>query len=214
MEHVFDEAWIRQKKFKYAMENEVIYQPTSTVAHKVIDAQLPGFIKGATSEDMKKFIIDIGCGDGYAMEKMIELGYENVQGITMHKQEYDMCKEKELNVHLMNYNFSQMMDRFFHVVWMRQSLQYSFQPYYTMLEINRIMRINGWVYIEVPDTSNDGVPLATLDKDTYRRLFHASGFEVIQEDSFELSSGDYKEKHNFFALVKRQNFGLPELPEE
>lgn len=214
MEHVFDEAWIRQKKFKYAMENEVIYQPTSAIAHKVIDAQLPGFIKGATGEDEKKFIIDIGCGDGYAMEKMIEMGYENVQGLTLHKQEWDICKEKELSVHLMNYNFSEMMDRFFHVVWMRQSLQFSFQPYYTMLELNRIMRINGWVYIEVPDTSNTGVPLATLDKDTYERLFRASGFEVVQSDSITLSSGEISEKHNFFALVKRKNFNLPPLPEE
>jgi hypothetical protein len=145
---------------------------------------------------------------------MIEMGYENVQGLTIHKEEYDICKEKELTVHLMNYNFSQMMDKFFHVVWMRQSLQFSFQPYYTMLELNRIMRINGWVYIEVPDTSNAGVPLATLDKDTYERLFRASGFEVIQSDSITLSSGDISEKHNFFALVKRKNFNLPPLPEE
>ena len=214
MEHVFDEAWIRQKQFKYAMENEVIYQPTTAIDHKVIDAQLPGFITGATGEDKKKFILDVGCGDGYAMEKMIEMGYENVQGLTLHKEEYDTCKDKELNVHLMNYNFSQMMDRFFHVLWMRQSLQFSFQPYYTMLELNRVLRINGWVYIEVPDTSNPGLPLATLDKDTYERLFRASGFEIIQSDSITLSSGDISEKHNFFALVKRQNINLPKLPEE
>ena len=214
MEHVFDETWIRQKQFKYAMENEVIYQPTSEIAHKIIDSQLPGFIKGATAEDTNKFILDIGCGDGYAMEKMVEMGYENVQGLTLHKQEWDQCKEKELTVHLMNYNFSQMMDKFFHVLWMRQSLQYSFQPYYTMLELNRVLRINGWVYIEVPDTSNAGVPLATLDKDTYERLFKASGFQIIQSDSITLSSGDISEKHNFFALVKRRNFNLPPLPEE
>ena len=214
MEHVFDEAWIRQKKFKYAMENEVIYQPTGAVAHKIIDAQLPGFIKGATGEDEKKFIIDIGCGDGYAMEKMIEMGYENVQGLTLHKQEWDICKEKELSVHLMNYNFSKMMDRFFHVVWMRQSLQFSFQPYYTMLELNRIMRINGWVYIEVPDTSNAGVPLGTLHHETYERIFKAAGFEIIQSDSIELTSDGYSEKHNFFALTKRLNMKLPALPEE
>ena len=214
MEHVFDEAWIRQKQFKYAMENEIIYQPTGPVAHKIIDNQLPGFIKGATAEDEKKFILDIGCGDGYAMEKMIEMGYENVQGLTLHKEEYDICKEKELTVHLMNYNFSQMMDKFFHVVWMRQSLQFSFQPYYTMLELNRVMRINGWVYIEVPDTSNEGVPLGTLHRETYERLFKASGFEIVQSDTLELTSGEYTEKHNFFALIKRMNFNLPELPEE
>ena len=214
MEHIFDEAWIRQKKFKYAMENEVIYQPTSSISHKVIDTQLPGFLSGATGEDKNKFILDVGCGDGYAMQKMIELGYENVQGVTLHKEEWDQCKEKELSVHLMNYNFSTLMDRFFHVIWMRQSLQYSFQPYYTMLELNRTLRINGWLYIEVPDTSNVGLPLGTLNKDTYEKLFNASGFEIIQSDSITLSSGDISEKHNFFALIKRKNFNLPPLPEE
>jgi SAM-dependent methyltransferase len=214
MEHVFDEAWIRQKQFNYAIENEVLYQPTSEVAHKVIDSKLADFIKGATNDDKERFILDIGCGDGYAMEKMIELGYENVQGLTLHKQEWDICKGKKLTVHLMNYNFSKLMDKFFHVLWMRQSLQYSFQPYYTMLEMNRTLRINGWIYVEVPDTSNENVPLGTLDKDTYERLFKASGFEIIQSDSFELSSGDYKEKHNFFVLIKRLNMNLPALPED
>jgi predicted TPR repeat methyltransferase len=214
MEHVFDEVWIRQKQFKYAMENEIIYQPSTDIDHKVIDAQLPAFIKGATGEDEKKFILDIGCGDGYAMEKMIDLGYENVQGITLHKQEFDICKGKELSVHLMNYNFSQMMDRFFHAIWARQSLQFSFQPFFTMLEFNRILRINGWIYIEVPDISNNGVPLGTLHSETYARLFNAAGFEIVQSDSITLSSGDLSETHNFFALVKRKNVNLPALPEE
>ena len=214
MEHVFDEAWIRQKQFSFAMENEVVYLPTTAIDHKVIDAQLPGFITGATGEDKKKFILDIGCGDGYAMSKMIEMGYENVQGLTLHKEEYDICKEKELTVHLMNYNFSKMMDRFFHVVWMRQSLQFSFQPFFTLLELNRTLRLNGWAYVEVPDTDNIGVPLGTLHRETYERLIKAAGFEIIQSDKFELSAGDIVEKHNFFALVKRQNISLPTLPEE
>lgn len=214
MEHVFDETWIRQKQFNYAMENEVVYTPTTAVDHKVIDAQLPGFINSATAEDKKKFILDIGCGDGYAMSKMIEMEYENVQGLTLHKQEWDMCKEKELNVHLMNYNFSQMMNGFFHVIWMRQSLQFSFQPFFTLLELNRVLRIGGWAYIEVPDTSNAGVPLGTLHRETYERLLKAAGFEIIQSDSFELSAGEVSEKHNFFAVTKRVNVKLPELPEE
>ena len=140
MEHVFDEAWIRQKQFKYAMENEVLYRPTTDLDHRVIDTQVKGFIDGATSEDKKKFILDVGCGDGYAMEKMIEMGYENVQGLTLHEQELDICKEKGLNVHLMNYNFSETMSGFFNAIWMRQSLQFSFQPYYTLLELNRMLR--------------------------------------------------------------------------
>lgn len=214
MEHTFDEAWIRQKQFKYAMENEVLYRPTTELDHRIIDKQLKGFIDGAASEDKKKFILDIGCGDGYAMEKIIDFGYENVQGVTLHKQEWDICKQKELSVHLMNYNFSEMMSGFFHIIWMRQSLQFSFQPYYTMLELNRMLRLGGWAYIEVPDTSNEGVPLGTLHSETYERLFKASGFQIVQSDKLTLSAGDVAETHNFYALIKRLNFNLPKLPEE
>ena len=214
MEHVFDEQWIRQKQFKVAMENEVIYIPSTVIDHKVIDAQLPGFVEGATAGDKNKFILDIGCGDGYAMQKLIDLEYENVQGLTLHKEELDICKAKDLTVHHMNYNFSELMKSFFHVVWMRQSLQFSFQPFYTMLELNRIMRLNGWVYIEVPDTSNEGVPLGTLHRETYERIFKSAGFDIIQSDNIKLSVGDVSESHNFFALTKRANVSLPELPEE
>ena len=94
MEHVFDEQWIRQKQFKVAMENEVIHIPSNGIDHKVIDAQLPGFITGATGDDKKQFILDIGCGDGYAMQKMVDMEYENVQGITLHNQDHLVCKGK------------------------------------------------------------------------------------------------------------------------
>jgi len=214
MEHIFDDSWIRQKQFKVAMENEVNYIPSTVIDHKVIDAQLPGFIEGATAGDKTKFVLDIGCGDGYAMQKLIDLEYENVQGLTLHKEELDICKAKDLTVHHMNYNFSELMKGFFNVVWMRQSLQFSFQPFYTMLELNRIMRLHGWVYIEVPDTSNEGVPLGTLHSETYERIFKSAGFEIVQSDNMTLSVGDVSESHNFFALTKRANVSLPELPEE
>lgn len=215
MEHIFDEAWIRQKQFKFAMENEVLYRPETDLDKKVIDKFLEPFIKNIQIDDKEINIIDIGCGHGYAMEKIIEHGFENVQGLTLHKQEWDICKkEKKLNVHLMNYNFSKLMDKFFHAIWMRQSLQFSFQPFYTMLEMNRTLRLKGYMYIEVPDTSNAGVPLGTLDADTYKRIFEASGFKIIQADNFTLSDGTASEKHNFFVLCKQNNINLPEIPED
>ena len=213
-EHVFDEAWLRQKKFKYAMENEVAYRPEVPIDRKVTDKFLPEFANSVSGENKNLFVLDVGCGHGYAMEQFKELGFENVQGITLHSEEYNICKEKELTVHKMNYNFSELMNGFFQIIWMRQSLQFSLQPFYTLLELNRIMRLHGWAYIEVPDTSNTHAPLGTLDATTYRRMMIAAGFEVIQHDSFELSAGDDKENHNFFVLCKRANMSLPELPEE
>ena len=31
---------------------------------------------------------------------------------------------------------------------MRQSFQFSHMPFYTLLEMNRIMKVGGWAYIE------------------------------------------------------------------
>ena len=46
-----------------------------------------------------------------------------------------------------------MMDNYFHLVWMRQSFQFSHMPFYTLLEMNRIMKVGGWAYVEVPHSA-------------------------------------------------------------
>jgi len=56
--------------------------------------------------------------------------------------------------------------------------------------------------------------LGTLHRETYERIFKSAGFEIIQSDNMTLSVGDVSESHNFFALTKRANVSLPELPEE
>ena len=113
----------------------------------------------------------------------------------------------------MDYNYSKMMDNYFHLVWMRQSFQFSHMPFYTLLEMNRIMKVGGWAYVEVPHSANQHKYYATLHPDNYRLFMIRSGFEVVQYDSYELSSGDNKENHVFYALNKRSNVKVPEFNE-
>lgn len=207
----FTEEWIRQKQFKLAVENEVQHQPETNLDKQIIDRQLPGFIQSIYPDKKDVNIMDIGCNEGYAMSKFKELGYENIQGITVKKEEWDICKEKGLNVHHMNYNFSKMMDGFFQVIWMRQSIQFSPMPFFTMLELNRILKMNGWLYIEFPDMSNTNRFYGTLGKENYKIFLLRSGFEIIQEDTMEISAGDAKENHHFFIVSKRRNVKLPEI---
>ena len=204
--------WTRLQRFQKAITDELFHQPETAVDRKVIDAYLPGFISSVAPENKDVQILDVGCGYGYAMEKFVELGYENVQGLTIHKEDYDACKLKELKVHLMDINFSKVMDGFFNVVWSRQMLQYSPFPFFSILEMNRALRQGGWLYIEVPEPG-DHAYYNTLTTDTYQKYLQRAGFEVVQTDSFELSSGDIKEKYNFIVAMKRFNVKLPDLEE-
>ena len=210
----FTEEWIRLNNFKHAMQNEVGHFTDTDLDKRIIDRQLSPFIENSFPDKKDANIIDLGCGQGYAMTKFKELGYENVKGVTISKEEWDHCKAQDLNVHLMDYNYSKMMDNYFHLVWMRQSFQFSHMPFYTLLELNRIMKIGGWAYIEVPHSANQHKYYATLHPDNYRLFMIRSGFEVVQYDSYELSSGENKEKHVFYALTKRSNMKVPEFSEE
>lgn len=209
----FTEEWIRLNNFKHAMQNEVGHFTDTDLDKRIIDRQLPPFVENSFPDKKDANIIDLGCGQGYAMTKFKELGYENVQGVTISKEEWDHCKAQDLNVHLMDYNYSKMMDNYFHLVWMRQSFQFSHMPFYTLLEMNRIMKVGGWAYIEVPHSANQHKYYATLHPDNYRLFMIRSGFEVVQYDSYELSSGDNKENHVFYALNKRSNVKVPEFNE-
>lgn len=108
----------------------------------------------------------------------------------------------------MDYNFNQVMNNYFHVVWMRQSLQFSHMPFFTLLELNRMMKINGWAYIEVPHSTNEHKYYATLHPDNYRLFMIRAGFEIVQYDYYELNSDGKSERHVFFALNKRRNIQL------
>ena len=79
--------------------------------------------------------------------------------------------------------------------------------------MNRIMRLNGLAYIEVPEPGDHAV-YTTLSAQNYRTFLQRAGFEILQQSDFELSAGDLKEKHNFFIVAKRLNVRLPELEDE
>lgn len=202
------------RRFHSAMTNEISYQPETAVDRKVIDAYLPNFAAAVAEEDKPKVnVIDLGCGSGYALEKFKELGFEHVQGITLHREDHTTCKLKELNVTLMDFTNNGIMSGYFNVVWARQFLQYSPFPFLTILEMNRIMRLNGLAYIEVPEPGDHAV-YTTLSAQNYRTFLQRAGFEILQQSDFELSAGDLKEKHNFFIVAKRLNVRLPELEDE
>ena len=146
------------------------------------------------------------------MKKMKDMGFENVSGITMHEDSVAEGKLFGLDIDLMDYNFMTFDDSSFDVLWARQSLHYPPFPFFTIVEMNRVMKTGGWAYIEIPEPA-DSTYYATLHVDTYKKLFQRAGFEVIQQDSYELTAEEAFEKHNFIIVSKQISLTLPEFEE-
>ncbi len=93
-------------------------------------------------------VLDIGCGQGLALEHFRRLGLDAV-GITL-GPDCDVCREKGFDVHQMDQNFMDFADAQFDMLWCRHVLEHSVAPLFTLLEYRRVTKPGGLVYIEVP----------------------------------------------------------------
>jgi len=55
-------------------------------------------------ENKDAYILEVGCGMGFALLALKELGYKNSEGIDTSKQQIESAKNKGLNVHLVEPN--------------------------------------------------------------------------------------------------------------
>ena len=98
-------------------------------------------------------VLDIGCGQGIALELFREAGLQ-ATGITL-GGDYEICRAKGFDVHQMDQNFMGFADGSFDFLWCRHVLEHSIAPLFTLTEYRRVTKTAGRVYVEVPapDTS-------------------------------------------------------------
>lgn len=139
-------------------------------------------------------IIDIGCGNGKFLELMNEKKHKNTIGITLSDIELNYCKSKNLNVFKSDFNFldsSIFNDESFDFAFCRHALSFSPYPILTLLEINRILKKNSKLYLEVaaPETDFNREFLSSqysiLGKNQIVALLNKSGFVVEKMDEME-----------------------------
>lgn len=129
-------------------------------------------------------VLDIGCGQGLALERFKALGMEPI-GVTLGQQDLNACREKGFEVHGMDQNFMDIPDHSFDALWCRHVLEHSVAPLFTLFEYWRIVKPGGLVYIEVPspDTSahheQNRNHYSVLPKSAWLNLMLRPGFTVI-----------------------------------
>jgi len=94
-------------------------------------------------------VLDVGCGQGYALKQFEELECNPI-GITTGEEDYQKCKADGHDVRMMDMSFIEFEDDYFDFIWARHCLEHSVFPYFTLTELKRVCKPLGWLYLEVP----------------------------------------------------------------
>ncbi len=101
-------------------------------------------------------LLDVGCGDGGFCFRE-ELDFKQIFGIDVAKariKKANAIKNKRKNITFIASDMDGRLpfkDNYFDVVVMISAFEYSYDPYFTLREINRILKKSGEMYIQVPN---------------------------------------------------------------
>ncbi len=136
-----------------------------------------------------KHVLDVGCGQGVALEKFLEYG-AIAKGLTF-GEDFDACKRKGFDVYEMDMSFLDFHDETFDLIWARHSLEHSLFPYFTLDGLFSVLKRGGMLYAEVPapDTSANHQlnrnHYSCLTRSSWTALFDRIGFKTLE--SFDLN---------------------------
>lgn len=136
--------------------------------------------KGVIRDGMR--ILDVGCGQGVALEQFRALGLDAV-GVTL-GPDAAVCRAMGLDVREMDQNFMTFPPASFDLLWCRHVLEHSVAPLFTLTEYHRLVKPGGWAYVEVPAPDTDAHHetnanhYSVLPLSAWQCLFIRAGFSV------------------------------------
>lgn len=199
------------KQYEDAAYKTVYAEPEETFHRKLIPKMVTDYIKQFNLKT-DSVILDIGCGPGLFLKEMKDLHYTNVTGITLSKEDYDICIEKGFQCEYGEMSDINREDNTIDFIWCRHALEHSPYPLFTLFEFNRLLKNGGQVYIEVPapdctrpHEQNDN-HFSILGNAMWNSLFIKAGFKIMFGNYFEfdISMDDQsaKEKYIIYGLEK------------
>ena len=199
------------KQYEDAAYKTVYAEPEETFHRKLIPKMVTDYIKEFNLKN-DSVILDIGCGPGLFLKEMKDLHYTNVTGITLSKEDYDICIEKGFQCEYGEMSDINREDNTIDFIWCRHALEHSPYPLFTLFEFNRLLKNGGQVYIEVPapdcarpHEQNDN-HFSILGNAMWNSLFIKAGFKITLANYFEfdISMDDQsaKEKYIIYGLEK------------
>jgi 2-polyprenyl-3-methyl-5-hydroxy-6-metoxy-1,4-benzoquinol methylase len=101
------------------------------------------------SKDVNLSILDIGCGDGFFMDYLRNLGFRNLKGIDMSSRSLEIAILKGHDVTVMDV-FEIKDEDVYDAVIMMDVLEHLDEPLNALRVITKALKVNGFIYISVP----------------------------------------------------------------
>lgn len=144
---------VKLKLYYEVIRNQIYSEGDSAYHHDLTTKVINDYIE-PLKISKKSQILDIGCGPGYFLDEMKKRGYDHCVGITASQDDIDMCREKGLTVKTGDISFLKEADESQDLIFCRHCLEHSPWPYITLMEYNRVLKQNGYIYIEMPAPDN------------------------------------------------------------
>lgn len=158
-------------------------------SEKDLRPRIERFKRYAPPQQFRK-VLDIGAGYGLETLLLMQEGYD-VEGITLGLENLMWASEKYgVALHEMDMHNLQFSDRSFDAIFCVQTFEHAFSAWLLVIEMRRVLRDGGRVFIEVPDPDNDtflyGIEHTSI---LYPRqiiaLFRKAGFKLVADLSEE-----------------------------
>lgn len=186
---------------------EDTYPEPPSEPHLSITRKMFDFFMNTFTLPLGAAVLDIGCGQGLALALFEEKGLRPT-GITLNETDASICREKGYIIFEMDQSFLDFDDAAFDFVWCRHCLEHSVFPYFTLQEFFRVLKPQGYLYIEVPapDTKcnhqKNRNHYSVLGKTMWVSLMKRAGFVVLDciDIDFEVPAGP----DTYWAFILRR----------
>ncbi|MGB3507840.1 MAG: class I SAM-dependent methyltransferase [Microcoleaceae cyanobacterium] len=198
------------ENFLEKIQNDTYPEPQTTLHHQITQQMFDLCLKQISLLPAAK-ILDIGCGQGVALEIFKKHGFSPI-GITLNSEDVAICQQQGYQVYQMDQSFLEFEDNYFDFVWCRHCLEHSIFPYFTLHEIYRVIKPEGYLYIEVPapDTSckhqTNKNHYSVLGKSMWLDLIQRTGFKILQvlDIKFDVAAGP----DIYWAMIQRKSSSI------
>lgn len=176
------------------IEGETYPEAPSTI-HTDITGQVLDIILPKYTTNLSARILDIGCGQGPALDVLRNKGYLSAIGITLNDEDVRVCQLKGHDVRKMDQSFLEFPNDSFDLIWARHVIEHSIFPYFTLTEFARVLAPGGVLYLEVPapETAchHETNPnhYSVLGRGAWTSLLGRCGFVVREEANFAFTTG-------------------------
>jgi SAM-dependent methyltransferase len=176
---------VRAQKFDNFLEKikKETYPEEPSSLHTTLTKQVIGLISKNNLLQKNSKVLDVGCGQGVALELFKREGFSTV-GITLNSVDVSVCKQKGYEVYEMDQSFLDFEDEEFDFIWCRHCLEHSIFPYFTLSGFFRVLKPGGYLYVEVP--ALDTVCNHQTNKNHYSILGKSMWVELIERTGFKI----------------------------